>query len=511
MLRSRSVTRSRTSSARELLISIDRGGRDPLHRQLELGLRQAIRDGRLRDGAVLPSSRALAAQLGVSRGVVVEAYEQLLAEGYLNARAGGATRVGRAGGASRAGLLDLAPATYRFDFRPGRPETGTFPRSAWLRSLRRALNDAPSDRLGYLDGHGVPELRAALAAYLNRVRGTDADPANVLPATGYAQALRLITQALRGRRVRRVAVEDPSDPEYRTAIADAGLQVVPVPVDVDGLLVDRLASSRADAVVVTAAHQYPTGAVLSADRRAALVRWAERRRGWIIEDDYDAEFRYDRQPVGAIQGLSPDRVVYAGTASKMLAPGLRLGWIVAPSALVPDIAAAKQRADMGSGAIDQLAFADFLERGELDHYLRHMRSLYRDRRDALLAALDRHLPDLQPAGAAAGLHVLAWLPRDLDETALVTRAGAAGVGIGALAERRLAPGPGGLIFGYGLIEAEAIDQGVRLLAEVRTRLEGGEPGRRSGDGVPTPVGPGPVDRGLGSTCRTRRLDRRDQG
>ena len=212
-------------------------------------------------------------------------------------------------------------------------------------------------------------------------------------------------------------MEDPSDPEYRATLASAGLDAVGVPVDEHGLRVDRLEDLDVDGVVVTAAHQYPTGAVLPPDRRAALADWATRRGAWVVEDDYDAEFRYDREPIGAIQGLCRDRVVYAGSASKVLAPGLRLGWLLSPPELTGSLVERKQAADMGSPALDQLAFADVLERGELDHHLRRMRPIYRGRRDALLAALARHLPDVRPVGAAAGLHVLAWLPPDVDETA----------------------------------------------------------------------------------------------
>jgi GntR family transcriptional regulator/MocR family aminotransferase len=312
----------------------------------------------------------------------------------------------------------------------------------------------------------VPELAVALAAYLNRVRGTAADPADVIVCTGFAQGLNLTARALRERGARVVAVEDPSDPEYRAAIRDAGLAWVGIPVDRDGLLVEELAASRADAVVVTAAHQYPTGGVLPPWRRAALVAWATRRGATIIEDDYDAEFRYDREPIGAIQGLAPDRVVYVGSASKILAPGLRLGWLVAPPPLVEPIVAAKQATDMGSAALDQLAFSDVLGRGELDRHLRRMRPIYRRRRDALLDALGRHLPDLEPVGASAGLHLLAWLPAGLDEDAIVGGADRAGIGLGGVSGRRVAPGPAGLIFGYGGIAASAIDAGIRRLAEV---------------------------------------------
>ena len=273
-----------------------------------------------------------------------------------------------------------------------------FPRAVWLRSLRRALAHAPSDRLSYLGGHGVPELRTALATYLNRARGTAADPTDVVICTGFAQGLALAARAMRTLGARVVAVEDPSDPEYRTTLAPAGLESVAVPVDELGIRVDVLEDLDVDGVVITAAHQYPTGAVLPPDRRARLADWATRRRATIVEDDYDAEFRYDREPIGAIQGLCRDRVIYAGSASKILAPGLRLGWLISPPSMTEALIAAKQAADMGSAALDQLAFADVLERGELDHHLRRMRPIYRGRRDALLGALAAPPPRPSPGG-----------------------------------------------------------------------------------------------------------------
>jgi len=460
------MTKSRTSSALELLVELDRAGSEPLHRQLEHGLRAAIRDGRLAPDRPVPSSRALAGQLGVSRGIVVEAYEQLVAEGYLASRPGGATRVARSAGPVPVRRADLVPPTFEFEFRSGRPDVAEFPRAVWLRSMRRVLATMPSQRLTYLGGSGVPELRSALATYLNRVRGTAADPADIVVCSGFAQGLSLVARSLRATGARRVALEDPTDQEYRTAIREAGLETVAIPVDERGLRVDLLEAADADAVLVTAAHQYPTGGVLPPERRSALIAWADRRAATIVEDDYDAEFRYDREPIGALQGLRPARVVYAGSASKILAPGLRLGWLVAPPHLVDPITSAKQAADNGSGAFDQLAFADVLEHGELDHHLRRMRPVYRGRRDALLAALARHLPDLEPVGASAGLHVLALLPPELDEAAIVGAAATAGIGLSGLTPRRIAPGPAGLIFGYGGIVETSIEPGIRRLAAV---------------------------------------------
>jgi GntR family transcriptional regulator / MocR family aminotransferase len=472
------MSRTRTSSAIELLLPLDRSDPASLHRQLERGLRDAVRGGRLATGSTLPSTRGLAVQLGVSRGIVVEAYEQLAAEGYLVTRPGGATTVARAARPAPPRARPADDATFEFDFRPGRPDLDLFPREAWLRSIRRALNETPSARLGYLDGRGVPELRTALADYLNRVRGTAADAEDVVICSGFAQGLKLVGAVLRDTGARRVAIEDPTQPETGEDLRAVGLEVVEIPVDEAGMRVDLLAATDADAVVVTAAHQYPTGGVLPPDRRAALLAWAERRPGIVIEDDYDAEYRYDREPIGAMQGLSPNRVVYAGSASKILAPGLRLGWFVVPPAYADAVADAKRMADLGSPAIDQLAFADFLVRGDLDRHLRRLRPIYRARRDTLLDELERHLPELRPVGASAGLHVLAWLPADLPEQGVVDAAAAAGIRLQGVGPRRggAAAGPGGLTFGYGAITEGAIGPGVRRLAGVLEAV------RRGGSG-----------------------------
>ena len=465
------MPRTKTSSAIELLVPLDRASARPLHRQLEQELRDAVRSGRLASGSTLPSTRALAEQLAVSRGIVVEAYEQLAAEGYLVSRPGGATRVAAAARTTPARPAGPTPAPIAYDFRPGRPDLDQFPRATWLRSVRRALNEAPSERFGYLDGRGMPELRQALADYLNRVRGTAADPEHIVICSGFAQGLKLVATVLREDGVQRVAIEDPSQRESRDDLRALGLDVVEIPVDESGLRVDALDAAEVDAVVVTAAHQYPTGGVLPAERRSALIAWAERRGGTIIEDDYDAEFRYDRDPIGAIQGLSPERVVYAGSASKILAPGLRLGWFIVPAALADRVTHAKWTADLGSPAIDQLAFADFLARGELDRHLRRLRPIYRARRDVLLAALARHLPELRPVGASAGLHVLAWLPPDLDEAAVVEAALTVGIRLQGIGPRPAGPtAPAGLTFGYGAIPASTIEPGIVRLAGVFAEL-----------------------------------------
>jgi GntR family transcriptional regulator/MocR family aminotransferase len=327
------------------------------------------------------------------------------------------------------------------------------------------LNDAPSERLWYLDGRGVPELRDALATYLDRVRGTAAHADDIVISAGFAQGIALVADVLRRRGARRIGMEDPSHPESRDIVRAAGLEVVAIPVDEAGVRVGSLDDADIDGVIVTPAHQYPTGAVLPPDRRAALASWAARHDAFVIEDDYDAEFRYDREPIGAVQGLRPDRVIYAGTASKALAPGLRLGWLILPSELAEPVARAKVAADLGSPAIDQLTFADFLARGEFDHHLRRMRSLYRRRRDVLLAGLRRDLPELTPVGASAGLHLLTWLPPDVPESAFVGAAASLGIRIDGLAPRRIEPGGrGGIIFGYGAVNETVIDRSLSRLA-----------------------------------------------
>jgi GntR family transcriptional regulator/MocR family aminotransferase len=466
------MARSRTSSAGELLVELRRDDSVPLHRQLEQELRGAIRSGRLAAAAVLPSTRALAEQLGVSRGVVVEAYEQLVAEGYLSSQPGGTTRV--CANVSESPLTSKARPTspvYRIDFGYGRPDVSQFPRQAWLRSLRRVLNEAPSERLSYLEPRGAPELCEALATYLNRVRGTAANPDRIVICNGFAQALSLVTHVLAANGGMRIAVEDPGQRDAIRAAGRSGLDVVPIPVDDDGIVVETLRRLDPDAVILTPAHHFPTGAVLSPERRAALVSWATQRDRLILEDDYDAEYRYDREPIGALQGLAPEHVIYAGSASKTLAPGLRLGWLIAPPRLVDQIAATKEAIDRGSASLEQLAFADFLSRGEFDHHLRRMRPIYRARRDTLLTALGRDLPELRPGGASAGLHVQAWQPAAVDEAALVECAAEVGVGVDGVTPYRSTArdGPGGLLFGYGSATESVIEEGVRLIAGVLDR------------------------------------------
>jgi GntR family transcriptional regulator / MocR family aminotransferase len=449
----------------DVLVRLDRG-RPPLRAQLEDQLRDAVRGGRLGPGAALPSSRALARELGVSRGVVVEAYAQLAAEGYLVARQGAPTRVSEAAspgpGAAPPPAGDRPP---RFDCRTGRPDVSLFPRDAWLASLRRALRDAPDARLDYGDPRGAPELRAALARYLGRVRGVACDPERVVVTSGMAQGMALFARALTAGGARRIAMEDPSSAPGRGQLASNGLEVVPIPVDHDGLDTARLEGVEVGAVMITPAHQFPLGVVLAPARRAALLDWAAHTGAVVLEDDYDAEYRYDRQPVGAVQGLAPDLVAYAGSTSKTLAPGLRLGWLVVPEHLLEAVTAAKESDDLGTPVVEQLALADFLERGELDRHLRRTRAVYRARRDALVAALARRLPGCEPTGIAAGLHLVVRLRAGIDEQRVLDAARSRGLGLAGISEHRVEPGPPALLLGYGRLPEPSIEPAVEALAD----------------------------------------------
>ena len=450
----------------ELLVRLDRRYGETLSAQLERQLREAIREGRLKPGTVLPSTRALAAQLGISRGLVVGAYGQLGAEGYLVLRRGATPRVARA--VSRPVVLEPEPHEQRprYNLRPDLPDYAGFPREEWAKSYRAALKRAPDGELAYGDVRGSPGLRAALASYLGRARGVAGGPEHTFVCGGFAQAVGLLCGVLRRLGRETIGIENPGHAVVREIVARTGLRTVPIPVDEEGIDVEALDRAGADAVLVTPAHQFPTGVVLSPDRRAALLAWAERWDAIVVEDDYDAEFRYDRAPVGALKGLAPERVAYLGSASKTLAPALRLGWLVAPSALVRPLADQVLYSFIAPPRFEQLAFADFLERGELDRHLRRMRVRYRSRRDVLVLALERELPDVQVRGIAAGLHVVALLPTGTDEPRVLAEARARGIDLYGLGEHRMGPsGEPALLLGYAVSKEPAIRTAVRALAE----------------------------------------------
>lgn len=449
---------------------INRSGELPLHEQLERSIRENIRSGRLPAGMKLPSTRGLAAELRVSRGVVVVAYGQLTAEGYLETRQGAAVRVARAvrSPARRTQVRSLLPS-FPYHFHPGLPDLAGFPRDAWLRSLRAAWRESPLDAIGYGDPRGVPQLRQALAEYLGRARGAVGDPEHMLISTGFMQGFSLLCRWLANNGVQRIAVEEPGWHAHRLIAEQAGLQVAPVAVDEQGLVVAELDDLDADAVVVTPAHQFPTGAILSAERRAALIDWAENADRLIVEDDYDAEYRYDRGAVGALQGLAPERVLHIGSASKRLAPGMRLAWLLTPSWLTWQLTSMKAVEDAGTEVIGQLALHNFIARGELDRHIRRMRLRYQSRRETLLASLARSLPQARAVGTAAGLHELIELPEDIQESGLIAAAARHGVGIEGLSMHRFThEGPPGIILGYGNLSEPAIEHGIRLIAKAIT-------------------------------------------
>jgi GntR family transcriptional regulator/MocR family aminotransferase len=385
-------------------------------------LREAVRSGRLVPGTRLPSYRTLAADLGIARNTVADAYAELVAEGWLTARQGSGTRVAQRAEPRRAAAVPRTRPTQprpRYSLVPGSPDLSRFPRKLWLAAARRALTAAPHDAFGCGDALGRPELRAAVADYLARARGAYAKPERIVICSGFHHGLTLMAQVLKARQVPAVAVESYGLDLHRDLLTGAGLDILPLDVDERGTRTEDLAGLRGvGAVLMTPSHQYPTGVALHPDRRAAAVDWARATGGLILEDDYDGEFRYDRQPVGALQGLDPDRVVYLGTASKSLATGLRLGWMVLPEELVGEIVAAKGHADWVSSALDQLTLAEFIGSGEYERHVRSMRLDYRRRRDQLVAALAERTPDIRVSGIAAGLHVVVELPSGTERSVI---------------------------------------------------------------------------------------------
>ncbi|MGW2562916.1 MocR-like pyridoxine biosynthesis transcription factor PdxR [Streptomyces sp. NPDC001514] len=432
-------------------------------------LRDAVRTGRLAPGTRLPSSRTLAADLGLARNTVADAYAELVAEGWLTARQGSGTRVANRAtprkpspGARRAlsphpGGVGGPPARPgpTYSLMPGSPDLASFPRAEWLKAARRALTAAPHEAFGYSDTRGRIELRTVLADYLARARGVYADPDRIVICSGYVHGLMLLATVLRRRRrVREVAVESYGLDLHWQRLRDAGLRLPALPFDERGTRTDELAGPAlkgVGAVLLTPAHQFPMGVALHPDRRAAAVDWARSTGGLILEDDYDGEFRYDRQPVGALQGLDPDRVVYLGTASKSLAPGLRLGWMVLPEGLAAEVAAAKGEADWASGTPDQLTLAEFIASGAYDRHVRGMRLRYRRRRDQLVESLAERAPDIRVSGIAAGMHAVLELPPGTERT-VVQAAAWQGLALEGLSRYRHPSTPRGrdaLVVGYG--------------------------------------------------------------
>ncbi len=452
-------------------------------------IRMAIIDGRLQAGAPLPATRLLADDLGVSRGVIVEAYQRLADEGLVNARPGAGTRVlgisrptprpwpkpepwpaqtGPAAGRPDPALLPQAwRARAEIDLSPGVPDLSGFPRAAWMRAEKLVLEQASVADLGYGDPRGSRWLRTELAGWLARTRGLRAAPDDIIVVTGVAQALALLARVLRDRAVGEIAVEDPGSRGSRDELAYWGLRPVPVPVDEQGLRVEELARGDLQAVLLTPAHQFPTGVVLAPRRRRDLLDWAAGADALIVEDDYDAEYRYDRAPVPALQASAPGLVAYAGSTSKTLAPGMRLGWLIPPGRLHADLVEAKHASDLGSPALPQLVLARLIASGELEQHIRLVRKRQRSRRDALLRALREHLPAAHVQGVAAGLHLLITFPgRAGPDTYLAEAILRAGVLVHPLSWHRQRPGVPGIVLGYAAHPPDQLHEATRRIARV---------------------------------------------
>jgi GntR family transcriptional regulator/MocR family aminotransferase len=444
--------------------ALERRPGESLRACLERTLREAIKEGSLRAGVELPASRQLAAQLRVSRGVTSDAYGELEAQGYLHVSPRRPPVVAEVPSGARkpaAPPPSLRPPP-RFDMTPTTPDVTLFPRREWSAALTAAVREAPAGALDYGPFQGDGSLRSTLAAELGRTRGVICDPSQIVIVQGTTQGVDLALRVLQDRGARRVAVEDPSLQRQHDQIRGLGLSLVGQPVDDEGLIVDGL---DADVVIVSPAHQFPTGAVLSGTRRRALLNWSRDTGGLVIEDDYDAEFRYDREPVRALQGLHPEGVIYIGTVSKTLAPALRLGWLVLPELLVPQAAATKRLLDDFSPTLGQLAFAQMLERGDYQRQIRKARAVYRARRDRLVAVLAEHFPELTVSGVSAGLHVLLNLPAAVDDSGLERSALEAGIRVEALARYTIQDrGKRGLLLGYGRVHETALAAAIANLA-----------------------------------------------
>ncbi len=475
--------------------------------QIAAELRAAIRAGRLVAGTRLPSSRDLAQELIVSRGVVVTAYEQLIAEGFLVAHRGEGTRVAPLATPDRPPPADrprrpAAGPDLPYDLRPGVPDLSAFPRDRWLAAARHVLRTLPNDELTYPDPAGVIALRTELAGYLGRVRAANAPPDQIVVTGGVAHGLAIVVRLLAEDGHRVLAVEDPASARQLPLLRGAGVDLVPVPVDADGIDVAALAKTKARVVLVTPAHQYPTGVVLAPHRRSALIGWARDVDGLVIEDDYDAEFRYDRDPIGCLQGIDPDRVILAGSVSKALAPGLRLGWLVAPAALAERVRDYRAYTDLGGPVIDQHVLAHLIESGAYDRHLRAVRRRYRTRRDLLAASLHEHLPGVRVRGVSAGLHLYVELPPGYVEQDAVDAAARRGVAVeGAAGLWSAGSPPPALVLGYGRLGggmlADAVARLGRALSDLAQAAGSLQP-------VPPPAAPPSPSAGCSSmtACRS---------
>ncbi|MCK0176268.1 PLP-dependent aminotransferase family protein [Mycolicibacterium sp. F2034L] len=435
-------------------------------------LREAVRSGRLAPGTVLPPSRTLAGDLGIARNTVADTYAELVAEGWLASRQGAGTWVVNTAARQQPSRPRGTRVTPRHNLMPGSPDVAEFPRNAWLAAARRALTNAPNEALRMSDPRGRPELRSALADYLARVRGVRTSAENIVVCAGARHGVELLTRVFaRTAPGRPIAVEAYGLFIFRDAIAALGGSTVPIGLDDRGAVVDDLAALDVPAALLTPAHHSPHGMPLHPARRTAAVEWAQRSGGFIIDDDYDGEFRYDRQPVGALQSLAPERVVYVGSASKSLAPALRLGWLALPDELVDPVLAAAGGEQFYVDAIAQLTMAEFIRGGQYDRHIRRMRIRYRRRRDLLVDALARF--DVEVRGLSAGHNLLLTLP-DGAEPLVLRRAGEAGIACSGLAIMRHptagpeVPAPDGVVIGFGTPAESAFGAAVEALCDVLT-------------------------------------------
>jgi GntR family transcriptional regulator / MocR family aminotransferase len=453
-------------------VLLDLSGSGSLHRRLTRALRSAITSGRLADGVALPPSRTLATTLGCSRWSVTEAYTQLVAEGYLEARVGSATRVRRSGRPADQSDRPVPPPERpaRWDLAPGLPDLRAFPRRRWADAVRRAATDAANLDLGFPDPRGHLTARTVLADYLRRVRGAEPTGGELFVTTSATSGVGMACQALVADGITAIGVEDPGWTRLHATIEAAGMTIVPLGVDADGVRVDEL-DRRPDvrAVIVTPAHQFPRGVPLAPDRRAALLDWARRVSGVVIEDDYDAEFRYDGRSIGALQGMDPGHVFLVGSVSKTLSPAVGIGWMLAPGRWSNALGNLVPRSTPPT--LDQLAFTDLITGGGYDRHLRSRRRAFRHRRARLIDALGEHLPACRVSGMAAGLHLPLALPDEFDPAAIVAAARRRGVHVVDAASYRIGdnPDPPALVLGFGNLPDTAINDATKALASAVSR------------------------------------------
>lgn len=485
--RSKTADRSKTGSD---FLQLNLGEAPPggLSDWLAQRLRRAIADGRLPVGSRLPPSRVLSAELRVSRGVVTEAYQRLIEDGQVAGRGRAGTVVVASplrpapfaaagtgappprsvfGAPPAADVFDsLRASPARIDLTPGVPDLAAFPRAAWLRAERLVLSRLSPADFGYGDPCGAPPFRRAVATWLARNRGIRTDPDDVIVVAGVAQALGLLAQVLIGEGVGEIALEDPGSLGVRQHLQSWRLRTPAIPVDGAGLRVDALRASGAPAVALTPAHQFPTGVVLEGRRRRELMRWAQEDGGLIVEDDYDAEHRYDRPPVPAVHAMLPERVCYTGSVSKILAPALRVGWLLVPPRYRNAVVVAKRYADLGNAVLPQLVLAELMESGEMERHLRMLRGRHRRRRDAMIGAIRTHLPQARVHGAAAGLHLMITFEDPIEDADLAAAALAHGVKVQPLSWHYQTANTPGLVLGYAASTPTDAAEGIAVLGRI---------------------------------------------